>query len=159
LATSPSISNPTILSFIQIPRIHETIFDLTGTTASYISIGRTISHDYRNGGVVFMSVISGAQASITGTLNLLNLPTATAGQILACTTTLIINQNNGSATNIKAWMRNLSINGTAQAMEYIGSTMPSISASTSTVIQTITVLRNNTTTLRAFTNVVATSTL
>jgi len=145
LATTPSIT-----TFIEVPRIHEKIVDSRTTLLSSASIaGTTSSYNYANGAIVYTAISGGTVATpTTASMSLFNIPTPSAG-VCAYTTTFIINQPGSN----KGYIRTIGVNNIySPPVEFIGG-LPTITTSTSTVIQTITALvSNNGALLKMFTN-------
>jgi energy-converting hydrogenase Eha subunit B len=101
-------------------------------------IGGTVSsYNYVNGGVVYTSIGGG---NVAGTLTLasmsiFNIPSPASGTF-AYTTTFIINQTQ----NNKGYIKTIGINNNyTKVPEFIGG-LPTINASTSTIIQTVTAI-------------------
>jgi hypothetical protein len=145
LATTPSIT-----TFIEVPRIHEKIVDFRATLlSSAIIAGTTSSYNYANGAIVYTAISGGSVGTpTTASMSLFNIPTPSAG-VCAYTTTFIINQQGSS----KGYIRTIGVNNIySPPVEFIGG-LPTITTSTSTVIQTITaVVSNNGALLKMFTN-------
>ena len=122
---------------------------MTNILSNTIIAGTTSSYDYSNGGIVYTSIggSNTAGTSIQVSMSIFNIPASATAGMLAYTTTFIINQTG----NNKGYIRTIGINNTYQTPEFIGG-LPTLSVSTSTVIQTVTAIMNNTTLTKLFTN-------
>ena len=123
---------------------------LSNVITTGVPATNTIStHNYLNGAVVYTSA-GGVQTTLTSTnfsMNITGIPTTT-GIYNAYTTTFIINQTG----NNKGYIRGVSINNTNITPEFVGGTLPTITAATSTILQTITTIVSTGIVLKVLTN-------
>lgn len=110
-------------------------------------VGTTSVYNYLSGAIVYISISGTVSAPGTASMSLFNVPTTGSG-MFAYTTTFIINQ---SGVN-KGYIRTIGVNNTYSIAEFLGGALPSITASTNTVIQTVTAIMNGATVVKVFTN-------